>query len=121
MADDPQIRPVAESTRFQKGRSGNPGGRPKGLSEAVRARAGKDGKKLVDGLYALALGTPQDRLTVFGEPVTVDTRDRHAALKELLDRGFGKPAQALEHSGPQGAALSFTISVDDSRERDSDV
>lgn len=32
-------------------------------------------------------------------------RNRVAAAIALLDRGYGKPRQALEHSGPDGAAL----------------
>ncbi len=28
-----------------------------------------------------------------------------AAAKELLDRGYGKPTQAMEHSGPDGGPV----------------
>jgi len=77
---------------FVKGQSGNPGGRPKAvmpdgrtLSEAAREHSPKALKVLVD-----ALGNPD---TAF------------AAAKELLDRGFGKPAQSLEVAGPDGGAI----------------
>jgi len=35
-----------------------------------------------------------------------DSRVRATAAREILDRAHGKPAQALEHSGPEGAPLS---------------
>ena len=35
-----------------------------------------------------------------------DSRVRATAAREILDRAHGKPAQALEHSGPDGAPLS---------------
>ena len=35
---------------------------------------------------------------------------RVAAAQALLDRGWGKPTQALEHSGPGGAPLQWDFS-----------
>jgi len=70
--------------KFQKGQSGNPGGRPKEVDE-VKELARQHGpeavKKLVDWLRS------------------DNAKASVSAANALLDRGYGKPAQPLEHSG----------------------
>lgn len=65
---------------FQPGQSGNPGGRPKETAE-IKAAARLHGKKAIEKLAAL-LDSPDDRTVI-------------AASQALLDRGYGKPAQAI--------------------------
>jgi hypothetical protein len=64
---------------FLPGRSGNPGGRPKGLAKATRALVGEDGMPLVD-LWLIA-----------SDPMRRDA-DRLEAGRLFADRGWGKPA-----------------------------
>ncbi len=81
--------------RFRKGVSGNPGGRPK---QAVRVQelARKHTKSAIDTL-ARCMASEDERVQV-------------AASVALLDRAWGKPAQAL--TGADGQALSLSILID---------
>ena len=64
---------------FREGISGNPGGRPKVLSE-VRELARAHGAGAIAELARLALKAKSEAVRV-------------AACRELLDRGYGKPEQ----------------------------
>ena len=80
---------------FVKGQSGNPGGRAKAvmpdgrtLSEAAREHSPAALQVLVD-----ALSRPETALV---------------AAKEILDRGFGRPAQSVELTGSEGGPVAIS-------------
>lgn len=72
-----------EATQFKPGRSGNPGGRPKGEGE----------------LRDLARVYTYEAVSTLVEIMRSGKgRERALAASILLDRGWGKPAQSLEHT-----------------------
>jgi hypothetical protein len=77
---------------FRPGKSGNPGGQPRGLVTEIRHQT-KDGHELVT--FALRVLRNEK----------AEMRDRCWACTYLTDRGFGKPVQAIEHAGPDGERL----------------
>ncbi len=76
------------------------GGRQKGTKNKnappVKKYAGKYTRESIEAIHVLGM-------TAVAEQV------RMAAWKELLDRGCGRPAQAVEHAGPAGGALRLVV------------
>ena len=77
---------------FRKGVSGNPGGRPRSDPQ-VRELARQYGAEAIAKLVSLMRGK--------------DSRIALAAAEALLDRGFGKPAQAVTGLPGPLVALNF--------------
>lgn len=95
---------------FQKGQSGNPGGRPKTkpLTDSLRKELAKK-----------APGTQlrQGELAVW-KLVQMGLAGDMAALKEIFNRIEGTPVQATEVSGPGGTGLEIVIRRVDGRTAD---
>ena len=78
---------------FRKGKSGNPGGRPKVLGE-VQELARQYAPTAIVELARLALKAKNETARI-------------AAIRELLDRGYGRSRQAMEISAPAGDPLQL--------------
>lgn len=87
------------------GVSGNPGGRPKGLAELVKAET-RDGAELIEFYLRVFRGKRQP------------LRYRFEAAAWLADRGFGKALQQMELTGPDAGPMEVVFRyVNDWRSR----
>lgn len=88
---------------FQKGQSGNPKG---------RAPAGETFADMLRGQL-----TPETRTQLAAKAITMGIAGSVAALVFIRDTLDGRPAQALEHSGPGGKPILMVLGP---RDADSD-
>jgi hypothetical protein len=89
------------STSFKRGQSGNPGGRPKEVTE-VRSLARRHTTEAVEALRSIMKDS--------SEPASA----RVAAANSLLDRAWGRPPQTIigeDGGNPAGASAEISPAV----------
>jgi hypothetical protein len=82
---------------FQPGQSGNPGGRPK-VENIVKRIARNHTEKAINKLVTLLEST--------------DERIQIAAAQAILDRGYGKPAQAIVGGDDEDNPISLIQKIE---------
>jgi hypothetical protein len=93
--------------KFRKGKSGNPGGRPKVLGQ-LQELARHHAPEVIAELARLALKAKSETARI-------------AAGRELLDRGFGRPRQSVEVSHPEENIIRMLLDDIDARNREADL
>jgi hypothetical protein len=105
--DRPKPRRKPPGPPWKPGQSGNPGGRPKGVRSLIQRQVGENAEKLVEAWQLIAFGDDAAIKAKLGIETPPRWQDRMDALKELADRGFGRPVQGLEHDIVGGLVISW--------------
>jgi hypothetical protein len=87
---------------FKPGQTGNPGGRPKLTPELIelRALAREHTRAAVEAIIA-----------VMGDS-SAPASARVSAASEVLDRGWGRATQSVEHAGPGGGVIPHEMVIE---------
>lgn len=80
--------------------AGRPKGSPNKATADVRALAGKYAPDAISELARLSIEAESEAARV-------------SAIKEILDRAFGKSPMAVEHSGPEGGPVKHMHDLSD--------
>lgn len=96
--------------RFEKGKSGNPGGRPVGLERRLKDELADDLPALLEVLREIALGK-LNRKTGKRAASKASPKDRRQAADSLLDRVLGKARQSIEVSSEGPSLLSEILGL----------
>jgi len=97
----PIPRKPAPRTAFKSGQSGNPAGRPKLTPEAIELR------ELARANTKQAIGALVEVMNDKG----CSPSARVSAASEVLDRGWGRPAQTIAHTGEDGGPVDMNWTV----------
>ena len=100
VAQQTAISPVEKPWQFKKGQSGNPGGKPKAIASLI---------ELTRKLTPKCIRVLEECLD------SDDERVRVAAANSLIDRAWGKPAQAVAVTGADGAPFAVVIDLSGSK------
>lgn len=101
--------PAARSTTEKESAGFKPSGRGGARPGAGRPKGRKDAKTLE--IEAAARAHAGDALAALVDVALNGTTEgaRVSAATALLDRGYGRPRQAVEHSGDGGGAIQVTV------------
>lgn len=84
---------------FEAGRSGNPGGRPKGLERTAREALAVREYTAKDGVHYVGIEAALHCLLDIGYDEKAPPRVRVDAFDKVFDRGYGKAKQKVELDG----------------------
>ena len=87
---------------FRPGQSGNPIGRAKLTPEMIELRelARQHTRAAVEAIIAIV------------QDADAPASARVTAASEILDRGWGRATQSVEHAGPSGAAIPHSMVIE---------